>query len=253
VQVVFSIQFNRQIDDDELSKIRKAVLIFKNKDELPAITELQGYAFMGSGNPVPIPNGFMLFRTGADGTVENELKVERNSITYRTLHYSRWLNVWSEAEKYFEKIVPLFSINNKINGISLNYIDKFIWSGAIEKCHPSFLLNSHSKYLCPHIFGLEDLWHSHTGAFIRVDKKTKRLLNVNIDSLDEKNDGDNLSRAIVITTVFTDFFNQPSFEPYDENSILEIEKKLQDLHVIGKDVLKDILNYETSKQIALID
>lgn len=255
-QVLFVVQVDRPLNDDELTKVRQVALRFKTKDELPAITELQGFTFgIGVGSPSPIQNGFMLYRTWSDGTVEKELRVERNSITFRTLHYSRWANQKEEAKKYFEAIIPLFSENNRITGISLNYIDKFVWSGDLENCHANFLLRPESDYVCPHIFNAKDLWHSHTGAFIRVDNKTKRLLNVNADFLDE-NQPDGPRRIVIIATVLTDMLNQPGYEPFDmskANVMMEIEAKLHQLHIFGKEVFSNILNEEMSKRIALID
>jgi len=255
-QVLFVVQFGRPLTDEELLKVRQSTSVFKVSKELPATTELQGFTInMGMGAPMPVQNGFMLYRTGPDGTVEKELRIERNSVTFRTTHYSRWENIWNEAKKYFEPIIPLFSTNNKATGISLNVFDKFIWSGAIEKCSAEALLSRESKYLCPYLFENKDLWHSHTGAFIRVDDQTKRLININIDSLDEIQ-GNNPCRVVVIATVLTDLLNQPGYTPYDLeeiNSMAEIESKFQELHIYGNGVFGNIINYDISKRIALID
>jgi uncharacterized protein (TIGR04255 family) len=256
-QVLFMVQVERPLNDDELTKVRQAALKFKTNDELPAITELQGFTIsIGGGSPAPIPNGFMLYKTWTDGTVEKELRVERNSVTFRTLHYTRWIDEWGQAKKYFESIIPLFSENNRITGISLNYIDKFVWPGKIEECNANYLLRPNSNYLCPHIFNAQDLWHSHTGAFIRVDNRTKRLLNVNADFLDENQPDGSIRRIVVIATVLTDMLNQLGFEPFNlsgSNVMMEIEAKLNQLHIFSKEVFSNILNEEMSKRIALID
>jgi uncharacterized protein (TIGR04255 family) len=254
-QVFFIVQIERPLDDAEFSKVRQTALQFKIDDELPAITELQGFTIsIGSGSPTPTQNGFMLFRTGTDGTVEKELRIERNSVMFRTLRYSRWKDVWAEAKKYFGPIVPLFAHNNKITGISLNTIDKFVWSGTPSQYNASYLLRSGSNYLCPHIFQVNDLWHSHTGSFIRVNDKTKRLLNINADSLDEKQ-FNGARRVIVIATVLTDFLNQLDYEPFNvtsEDVMEKVETQLQELHSFGNDVFRNILNDEMAKRIALV-
>jgi len=255
-QVLFIVQFERPLTDEELSKAREIASVFKTIDELPAISELQSLTInMGMSAPVPIQNGFMLYKTGIDGTVEKELRIERNSVTFRTMHYSRWINIWSEAKKYFEPMLPLFSSENRIAGVSLNCLDKFVWSGDKKNFRAEALLSSSSKYLCPYLFENEDLWHNHTGAFIRVNDQTKRLININIDSLDEIQGG-SPRRVVVIATVITDLLNQLGYKSFDlsaENAIAEIESKFQELHTYGNMVFGDLINRDISKRIALID
>jgi len=254
-QVLFAIQFEIPLNDTLLSKIRNIALEFKQDGSLPAINDIQGFTInMGQG-PIPSQNGFMLYKTRTDGIIEKELRVERNIVTFRTTHYSRWKDIWSEAEKYFSALIPLFCSNSKITGIGLNYFDKFVWSGSIQECRSDALFNRNSKYLCPYIFTNEDLWHVHTGAFIRVNNQTKRLININIDSFDENLNGDT-RRVFVIATVITDQFNQINYDPFafEEDQIIEgIKLKFTDLHSYGKNVLADIINYNMSKRIALIE
>lgn len=256
-QVLFVVQMERPLNDEELSGIRQKAQQFITSGDLPAISENQGFIFMGfNPNPTPIQNGFVLSRILPNGTVEKELRIERNSITFRSLDYLRWDNFWTQVKTYFEQIVPvLFSTENKITGISLNVIDKFVWSGESEKCNAGSLLRSESDYLCPNIFKANDLWHNHTGAFIRVDNKTKRLLNVNVDSLDESQSNGS-RRVVVIATVLTDLLNQLGYESFDLNStnaMTEIEAKLLELHAFSKEVFGNIINEKMSKRIALIE
>jgi uncharacterized protein (TIGR04255 family) len=254
-QVIFVVQMERPLNDAEFSIVRQKALQFRILNDLPAIMEHQGLAFgMGIGSLTPM-NGFTLSRIGPDGTVEKELRIERNSVTFRSLLYSRWVDTWTQVQNYFDQIVPMFFDSNKITGVSLNFIDKFVWSGDPEKCNIGSLLRPESKYISPNVFEAKDLWHSHTGAFIRVDGKTKRLLNVNVDSLDD-NQPEGSRRAVVIATVLTDLLNQPGYEPFDlnkANAMVGIETKIQTLHVFGKEVFSNILNEEMSKRIALID
>jgi hypothetical protein len=168
--------------------------------------------------------------------------------------YSRWDAVWSQANKYFRALVPHYGANAKIIGISLNYADKFAWSGNLAACKPKLLLRANSKYLAPHVYDAPDFWHSHTGVFIRVDKVTKRLLNVNVDHLDEYRAG-NQRRIVSVTTVITDQFNQPGYDLCElagDNLVQFVESHMQQLHVFGKEVFGNIINDEMSKRIALI-
>lgn len=259
-QVIFTLQFERSIDESIFSEVRKTSEQFK--PELPGLLETpQGFPNMLSlgmpafGFPGMPGNGFMLRRVAPSGLVENELRVTDSSLTFRNMTYSRWNAVWSQANSYFKALVPIFIKQTRVSGISINYVDKFAWSGNITAFNPNLLLRAGSKYLCPHVLDAKDLWHSHTGAFIRVDKHTKRLLNVNVDVMDENRLGE-VHRIVSITTVLTDLLNQPGYETFvsEESDVVGfIDTHMQGLHAFGKEVFGNIINDEMSKRIALIE
>jgi len=258
-QVVFVLQFDDALNDASFLEVREAARQFKTPEDLPGQAEIQGFS-IAIGSPMATPPsslgvGIVLHRIGPDGSVENELRVERTSISFRTSLYSRWDAVWSRATKYFQALVPIYARQARLIGISLNFVDKFAWAGGLNECRPGLLLQAKSKYLCGHIFEAKDLWHSHTGAFIEIDKNTKRLLNINVDYLDE-NRPEGLRRIVAITTVMTDLLDQPGYEPYameDKDIIGFVDAHMEGLHVFGKEVLGNIINDEMSRRIALIE
>lgn len=258
-QVLFALQFERPLRDSGLEKARGFAEEFK--EELPGRAEIQGVTFaIGAGGPVgSIPalpsSGVIRSRTAPDGTIENELRVEPASLTFRTTIYSRWKDVWSRSRKYFGAIAPAYISESRLTGISVNFVDKFIWTGSPEECKPSEMLRPGSDYLSPHVYGLKNLWHNHTGAFLRIDEKTKRLLNVNVDLLDE-NQPNGLRRVLIVRTVLTDLLNQPGYEASAvaaANIVDFVDTHIQDLHAFGKIVFGNIINDEMSKRIALTD
>lgn len=252
-QVLFSIQFDLPLDEAVFLQARDIAKQFKK--ELPGVLETHGLTFTVDASSPSIPTkGFVFRSVMPDGTVGNELRLEPNSITFRTALYSRWDAVWSQASTYFKALGSIYAAQTKISGITLHYVDKFVWAGDLTKFRPTLLLRDESKYLCPHVYTLKDLWHSHTGAFIRADTRTKRLLNVNVDCLDENRLGD-ISRVVAIATVLTDQLNQPGYEPcyVNENGIVElVDTHMQGLHIFGKNVLGDVINAEMCKRIALL-
>ena len=239
-QVVFVLQFDHPLEGAIFAEVRKAAEQFKS--ELPGQIETQGFALLlGAAGPVP-NTGFLLRRVAPDGTVENELRVDNTSVTFKTMLYTRWDAVWSQASKYFKALDPIYASQARLSGISINYVDKFVWSGNLVACTPSLLLRAGSKYLCPHVFEAKDFWHSHTGAFIRVDSNTKRLLNVNVDYLEENRSGE-VSRIVAITTVLTDQLNQSGYDPYvaEGSDIVKfVNDHMQGMHVFGKSVFGNI-------------
>lgn len=255
-QVLFVLQFDRPLNDVNFAKVREVSEQFQS--ELPGRNDVQNIKMVigptgpaGSTPPTPVT---VFRRVGPDGTVENELRVEPTSLTFRTSLYTRWDAVWTRTRKYFDAIIPMYVEHAKISGVGLNFIDKFVWVGAISECRPSLLLRPESNYLCPHVHTAKDLWHSHTGAFLRIDSKTKRLLNINVDYIDE-NRPNGLRRVVTITTVLTDFMNQPGYassEVAAGDASEFFAAHMKQLHKFGKEVFGNIINDEMSKRIALI-
>ncbi|MDD5056851.1 MAG: TIGR04255 family protein [Sideroxydans sp.] len=257
-QVVFVLQFDTPLSDEIFAQVQECAKQFETESDLPRLMKRAGISisFSPAGQSATVPSqksGFMLRRMRADGSIEKELRVEPDSIAFMTSLYTRWDAIWVQAKNYFSKLAPIYAANSKIVGIGLNYVDKFIWTGDKAECSANALLRTDSKYLCPQIFEAQDFWHSHTGAFIRADEQTKRLLNVNVDHLEE-NRGDEMRRVVSVITVLTDMLNQPDYIPAEvstENIDQFLDKHATGLHLFGKEVLGNIINDEMSKRIAL--
>lgn len=265
-QVVFAVQFHNPLDDaafkdvcDELGPVT---------DDLPKKVPVGGpnlagsnligqnitFTFGGATSSIPsIPFGMIYQNVERDGTIGIEFRVDRISIVFHTTLYTRWAATRTRARKYFDVVLPKYVAKSRLAGISLNYVDKFVWNGTPADCRPSLLLGANSKFLCPHVYDSPDLWHSHTGAFTRVDEYTKRLLNVNVDYIDEQRSGAP-SRTIAISTVLSDLMNQPEFTPLEikeTEAISFFDLRMQQLHDYGKTVFANIINDSMSKRIAL--
>ena len=189
-----------------------------------------------------------------NGLVETELTADKMSVTFRTLNYDRWAKNWAEAKNYVERILPLYIQTAKFAAVGLTYSDKFVWRGSTQECNAAAILRSGSEYLCPRVFSANDLWHSHTGSFEKVDAHTKRLTTLNADLIEEQLAPDQARRALSITSVLTDMFNQPGFEPLQSSPGLGIDfvdRHMQELHRLDKVILTNILNPDMVNRIAL--
>lgn len=258
-QVAFLIQFENSLQDDEFSVVRSQLGPFQ--DELPGRAEFQAAFVFGAisspGQVSPSQSvGTVLQRVGPDGSIEKELRIERNGLTFRSLQYSRWQNVWASAKRYFEVLGPTYLTRSRLATVGLTYVDKFVWGGDMNDCRPGFLLRPDSKYLSPCVYDAGDLWHSHVGAFIRSDGKTRRLLNVNADCIDENRPGFSPRRVTAITTALTDMFNQPMFESTKvapDAFVNFIELHMEQLHSFNKEIIGGIISDEMSARVALKD
>lgn len=256
-RVLAGIQFAHSLNENDFKVIRKEATSFK--DDLPRQVEIQGMT-LSFGPPGVLPDppaeGFVLQNMERDGSVSSELRIETTSIMYRTDTYTRWDDVWSTAKKYFDILIPKFLNNTKIANIYLKYFDKFIWDGKISDCQPNLLLRKDSKYMCPHIYDSNDLWHSHTGKFLRVGSNIKRLLNLNIDCLDEKEASGNDKRVVKISTVITDHLNQSGYDPTNigpDEIINFVDEHMCRVHIFSKNTFGDIICDDMCKRIGLLE
>lgn len=259
-QLVFVIQFQGVLDDAGNSEIEAKCESFKK--ELPAqkvmfgvsptpagqIVVMQGPGSVNMGSVV----GHLLQSINPDGSVSEELRVEPGMISYRSAVYSRWSTVWARARRFLGELLPIYASSTQMIGLSLNYVDRFIWEGRPENCRPSALLRQNSPFVSPHVFGCTDLWHSHFGTFDRYQNYTKRLLNFSLDCLDEF--GREPRRIVVINSVIAHSFFENGYdrpEPSNFTTIEFAELHFAEMHTYEKEVLGQILNDSMKTRIAL--
>ena len=86
-----------------------------------------------------------------------------------------------------------------------------------------------------------------------VDAHTKRLLNVNVDYLDEQM-VERPKRVINISTVLTDMLNQPGFAPLNlvpNEAFDKLQVRISQLHDLSKEFFKAVISDDMCKRIAL--
>lgn len=260
-QVTFSLQFSRHLDDAAITRLQ-AECASKLASDLPGKNDVRSIGVsIGPQGIVPVaapasaaPDGFIRLRVAPSGAVEKELRVERTGTTFRTTSYTRWAAIWAEARKYFSIVLAALPADTGLVAHSLQYVDRFDWSGTPEESRASKLIGQSSQFVTPHVFRSEDLWHSHFGAFTRVDEATKRLLLVNLDCLDEAREDGTPRRCVRITTGVTDMLNQPGYSQQviaSDAAILYLDDRLTAAHTLLKDVIADILNPELRRKIGI--
>lgn len=259
-QIQIIIGFSEPLGPEKISHVREAMNAFQ--DELPGETLLQSISLLVEQSPGATasastqsqPNGFARLRAGPDAAIQTEVRIEPTAIRVRTTVYTRWATIWAQIGQYLRTIVGTFVENSKVTSVSLVFVDKFVWNGQADQCKPASLLRAASRHLCPHVFTAPDMWHSHTGAFSYADRHTKRLMNVNVDYLEEP--GLKGPRRVVgIATVLTDMFNQPELEPLHilpGDAFSSLEERLGQLHDVSKDIFADVISDAMCDRIALV-
>ena len=257
-QVLIVLQMAGPVGAEVFANVRKVSEQFKA--ELPGGGEIQKLtvafgqdpSFMGQPTQSEV-HGFVMSKTAPNGVVETELRLEQSSITFRTTVYTRWNTVWALAQRYLDAFAEVYAINSSIAAISLNFTDKFVWVGDIDSCSPKLLLKPTSKYVAPHVFELDDLWHSHTGAFLRVNANIKRLLNVNVDYLHEE-PMSGPRRLVGISTSLTDMLNQPGYDllQVPASAMRQfLNDRMNDLHQFSKVAFSEVISADMSRRVAL--
>lgn len=264
-QVALAVNFMRPLDAKLLRASRDAV---GSPPDLPARAELRAFALSVGpnmmpagaavsgpaiqGGPAPIA-GFSFTRMRPDGSEEIEFQVQRHQISFRTMVYTKWSNVFGQAQKLFDTVLPVFLGHSPITAIAMNYADKFVCLAPLGQCDPRSILRKDSPYLAPRIFEEKDLWHSHSGAFSRPDEQTKRLISVNIDLLTDKAE-DKDRTQVSIASILTDGFNHPGYSPTELTPATGLEfvyRRFEALHALDKVVLGSIITPSVSQRIAL--
>lgn len=258
-QVGLVLQFNGPIPLNESGTTAVWTVADAFKDELPASTNLQPISlWMGAAPPglrFPV-SGRALASVQRDGTIERELRVDLTSIAFRSMTYTRWDAVWKQVSRYFDVLMPAYlAAGVALSGISLNFVDKFVWSGELAEMRPKSLLRPRSQYVAPHVYEASDLWHCYTGAFTRIDGFVKRLLNINIDCLEDTQTQTGATRRLVsITTVVTDMLNQPGYARHiatEQEATAFVQQQFQALHAFSKSELMAVIDDHMCKRIGL--
>ncbi len=97
-----------------------------------------------------------------------------------------------------------------------------------------------------------ELWHSHTGMFFPRLTAANRLLQINVDAVDEENDTGEVKRWVNIMTA-----RENRYPGGAENAVaLDLQLLSSDIeeeHLELKNALADILSDDAAKQIYLKD
>lgn len=262
-QLTAVVNFDHALDDSEMLEADKVLARFDAA--LPGRAEIRGVGFQfGPLGVVPIastpgndaPNGIVRNISDPRGAILKELRLERQSILFRTTSYTRWDKVWGEAKEYFGALLPLFG-EACVSAYSLAYSDKFIWRGEKVQCRAAGLLRADSPYVAPGIFKAVDLWHCHSGRFIQSESGAKRLEVVDLDCIDEIElgmAGPESIRVVRISTNLTDQLVHPesTAKPLSaKGGISALDSAFVAFHTQLKDVFESIVTDEMAIKVGM--
>lgn len=258
-QLNTTVIFARPLSDTEMRQATESMSAFEAT--LPGFGQIMGMGFsIGPQGVSPMmqnaseaPAGVLRTYTDPKGVVVKELKLERQALTFRTLAYTRWSTVWKEARNYFEVVLARVPNEVMLSGYTLSYSDKFIWHGVASEMDVNLLLRQDSEYITPKTFSANDLWHCHSGQFVRAKESVKRLIVVDCDCVDEQVFGAN-RRVVRIGTTLTELLNQPGFEQSTiplPSSMNTLDEAFRILHNELKKVFSEIVSDAIAETVGL--
>ncbi len=185
------------------------------------------------------------------GKIAEQLQVDANSIVYRTWRYVSWS--WQLDRMRSLMASPFAAVSDVVSVMStrLEYLDRFWFDGEPQDAPTSELLRVNSPQLAPHIFNERDLWHVHTGAFIRPGPR-KRLQQIMVDALDSAAPASPgpIRRWVHITTALEDRFSAGALDDPRENADFPFNG-FNEMHSVLKDLLGTIITAPTASRIYL--
>lgn len=252
-EVVFMVGFSRSFGADEIARVVEHHHLWKA--DLPKLfrppmlhvsfAEMEDQA---TAPPPPIvPAIFQSFKR--DGSIDWQLKIENSFIAVNCLSYSRWDAVSRQAKILLEKVLGLIlDENNRLQNVTLQYIDTFVWDGDISDYRVDGLLNRKSGFF-PDSFDPEGpLWHFHVGEFEYFEDQAtpKRILDrTHLDATEASGN----ARVRIDTTLRTEF--RGGADAMLDSAREVLQETLNSMHSRNKLLLAKLICGELQDQIAL--
>ncbi|MBV1831328.1 TIGR04255 family protein [Komagataeibacter sp. AV436] len=256
-QAVVGVRISKIAPDDVYKRACEQADVLAVSNNLPGKMQLDpmalfmgrqvispGYAPMQMGTP-----GMLYQRVAPNGTVVEEITLERSAITYRTHKYNRWDDV---VRKIQDVLIPLANTLcggdlSSVSVVELRCIDRFMLHGD-DVPSLSNVIRSDSPYISSNLLDKKEMLHQHIGWFESTDQNRRTLLNINIDSVNDSSE----KRNIIILQVISEQGKDGHVLHEDGTSLEEaLLNKFHHLHERDKEILSSLLTDEKQSSINL--
>lgn len=257
--VSFGLEWQEPLQEDLLTLFR--ALHGKVRDQLPRVTpheEVQFQFVVGSVQPSressarqPRLAGVTFDSVQPNGEQEWSLTIRKGFLAVHCHVYTRWLETWNKARQLLAPFVPVLARERGISVIGLQYVDQFRVICPREEFHADDLFRKNSRFLPPHAFSLDGLWHSHHGFFDTLNEPAahRRLNNINVDVLEVSDE-----RLIQVATSHRALLDQAAVNSaallYSDGSG-ELDHHMLQLHKANKSFLSELLSDDICRRIDL--
>jgi len=260
--VSFGLEWQEPLSEDLLVLLK--ALHVRVRDKLPRVIEHQEIGLKIVVSPAapasPAPEnaslkprlaGLNFEALQPDGEPAWALAIQRDFLAVSCHVYSRWDLIWPQARDLLAPFIPVLARECGIAVIGLQYVDQFRVIGQDEQFKAEDLFRKDSRYLPTHVFGLDDLWHSHHGFFQTMEEPTahRQLNNIDVDVINAHQE-----RLVQITTAHRALLDQPATDGaalLNDQGDGELHQHLDGLHRLNKTLLRELLTDSMCGQINL--
>jgi uncharacterized protein (TIGR04255 family) len=206
----------------------------------PANEANAGWKFFLRASPEAVIQGLPVVRS---------LQLQQNDLTFTEMKYQRWADFRDVAVEALAASLEEFAKGNEpLDGITLQYVDAFLWKGYKNDFTPATVFDTESPFLPRNVFALGDqYWHVNQGFFNGdSDPNTVMLDNINIGRAANK------QQNCDWFTITTSHKISPTTEVRGSKDIRKFfDGVIEGLHTRNKFILKNLLNLETQELIEL--
>lgn len=225
----------------------------------PKVSPVQAMAFqVGGANQGQVGQsleGWMLHKEADPNVIlqgipyTRSLQVTTTNTQLTELAYERWQNFKDLADESLKLALPVMGANNDaLDGVTLQYVDAFVWKGYKEEAVPDVVFSRDSKFLPRSVFEAgSNYWHSHLGFFEHDEAIQCEVLdNINVARAPNKQLGHDWF------TITISHKAVPAKEIKGADDILRFYAEvIGSLHERNKSALRSLLNDETRRLIQL--
>jgi uncharacterized protein (TIGR04255 family) len=108
-----------------------------------------------------------------------------NAVIWQTSRYVRWDPFIGQFESLVMPLVTAYSDVVSGSAIQLDYLDRFFWTGDWESFDIERLIQLDSGMIASRASKADREWHSHSGWFEHHEDGVRRLVNANIDVVEQ--------------------------------------------------------------------
>jgi uncharacterized protein (TIGR04255 family) len=184
-----------------------------------------------------------------------QLQINQRMVIYRTWRYVSWKWQFDRICKLMAPALETVKSVVAFARIRLEYLDRFRFEGDAAESDTKQLLRVDCPLIVPHVFFVQDLWHSHTGFFLATVGRRKRLQQVMIDAIEEPyppQAGVTPVRWVNITTALDDRYAELPADN-QENDVTSVFQTLDTMHGSLKEILASVITEALAKRIYLRD
>lgn len=256
-RVRFITKFRENIPSKLLRQMGEKVASQRHETRLDGPITLNGFnlAFQVTPDGQPVlaepsapQSGWQFSRNSVAGAVIEMIAVAGDQVIYETIDYRRWTTFKQRFEKVVSSALNMAASTLDVDIVSLEYFDRFVFSGNSAEARPDLLLVGVHENLHDAAKSGNKLWHVHRGWYEPADGGDV-LVNQNFDAseIPAKDNSEEKVRSISILTKID--LRAAMYAIGDE----PIVGKLDFMHKLSKDYFQRSVRSELLRSVGILD